>query len=250
MENNVQNRKIPKMIIFDYGHTLTYEEKWDGVKGEKALLKYAVSNKNNLMPEQVCEFADDLFLTTNAGRRNGLEVHEHQFQKFLYEYLQIKVNLPPVKLEEIFWDNASPAHAMPYMIETLDYLRKNKIRTGVISNISFSGKALKNRLNRIFPDNRFEFIIASSEYIFRKPNKMLFELALKKANLAANDVWYCGDSVEFDVSGASSAGIFPVWYESEIESWYIERGKQKIPECEHLHITDWRELIDVLEGLK
>ena len=250
MINNIESRKIPQMIIFDFGHTLVYEDKWDGVKGEKALLEYAVSNKNNLTVEQICEFADNLFINTHAARKNGIEFHEHNFLKLVYEYLQVEINLPLIKMEEVFWDNASSAHAMPHIVETLDYLRENNIRTGVISNIAFSGEALKNRINSILPNNTFEFIIASSEYILRKPNRIIFELALKKANLFANGVWYCGDSVDFDVAGATSAGIFPVWYESEIECYYRERKIQKKPKCEHLHIKDWRELIDILEKLK
>lgn len=244
------NLKKPRMIIFDYGHTLVYEDRWNGVKGQKALLEYCVSNKNNLTAEQIAEFADNLFGNATIGRKNGLEFHEHQFQKILYEYLQIEINLPPFEMEKIYWDNASSAHAMPNIKENLEYLGENNIRTGVISNISFSGEALKNRINKVLPENNFEFIIASSEYIFRKPNKIIFELALRKANLDASEVWYCGDSVDFDVEGANSTGIFPVWYESKIECWYKERGNQSEPEFEHIHIMDWRKLIDILEQLK
>ena len=242
--------QVPKMIIFDYGYTLVYEEKWNGVKGNKALLEYCVSNKNNLTAEQFTEFADNLFASTNIGRKNGLEFHEHQFQRFLNEYLQIEINLSPVEQEKVFWDNASLGHAMPNIKETLEYLRENNIRTGVISNISFSGEALANRINSILPENNFEFIIASSEYIFRKPNKFIFELALRKANLEAKDVWHCGDTVEFDVEGANSVGIFPVLYESKIECWYVDRGNKTEPDCEYLHIHNWRELIDALEKTK
>ena len=242
--------KKPKMIIFDYGHTLVYEDKWDGEKGQKALLEYCVYNKNNLTAKQIADFSDNLFITSNAGRKSGIEFQEHKFQKFIEEYLQIKINLIPVEREEIYWDNVSPAHAMPNIKETLDYLYENNIRTAVISNIAFSGEALKNRINKILPGNKFEFIIASSEYVFRKPNKLIFELALNKANLDAGEVWYCGDSVEFDVEGANNAGIFPVWYESEIECVYRERGSQKIPDFEHLHIHDWRELIKIAEYYK
>ena len=250
MANIPQNLNTPQMIIFDYGHTLVYEDKWDGVKGEKALLEHAVSNKNNLTAEQIAEYEETLYRSAAVGQKNGLEFHRHHFQKLFYEYLQIEINLPPVKFEEIYWDNASPAYVMPHIKETLDYLHKNNIRTGIISNISFSGEALKNRIDNILPENHFEFIIASSEYIFRKPNKIIFELALNKANLKAGEVWYCGDSAEFDVAGANSAGIFPVWYESEIECHYRERGKTVAPDCGHLHITEWRELIDFLERLK
>jgi len=241
---------FPKMIIFDYGHTLVHEDVWDGVAGTKAMLEYAVSNKNNLTAEQVNKFADKLFADIHIAREKcRLEVHQHQFQKLLYEYLQIEINLAPAAAEEIFWDNASPANAMPYIKETLGFLHENNIRTGVISNISFSGEALRNRINRVLPDNKFEFIIATSEYIFRKPDKIIFELALRKAGLEAHEVWYCGDSVDFDVVGALNSEIFSVWYESEIDCWYKERGSQIIPDCEHLHIKDWRELIDKLKEL-
>ena len=101
----------------------------------------------------------------------------------------------------------------------------------------------------MLPHNDFEFIIASSEYMFRKPSPLLFELALKKANLEPGEVWYCGDTIEFDVAGASGAGIFPVWFESEVACHYKEQGVIKESELEHLHITDWLELIDVLERL-
>jgi len=39
--------KIPKMIIFDYGHTLVYEDRWDGLKANKELYKYIISNKSH-----------------------------------------------------------------------------------------------------------------------------------------------------------------------------------------------------------
>ena len=126
----------------------------------------------------------------------------------------------------------------------------NAIRSGVISNIGFSGHALKNRINRLLPDNRFEFIIASSEYMVRKPNPLIFRLALSKANLSADEVCYCGDNTENDVMGAYGAGIFPVWYHSLIQNDWRDETLDKKPECEHLYINDWLELIDVLEGLR
>ena len=241
---------FPEMIIFDFGHTLVYEETWDGLRGSEAVLEYAVSNKNNLTAEQVSEIDLQLFTDTLAARRILIEPHHHKFQKLLYEYLQIEINLSPVELERVYWDNASKGHAMPNILGVLDYLYKNNIRTGVISNISFSGEALKNRIDSILPGNHFEFFIASSEYIFMKPSKIIFELALRKANLEAGKVWYCGDDVERDIHGASSVGIYPVWYESELECWYKAKTHGFMPECEHLHIKNWLELIDILESLK
>lgn len=64
----------------------------------------------------------------------------------------------------------------------------------------------------MIPTNHFEFVIASSEYLYRKPNRRIFELALEKAELSASEVWYIGDQYECDIVGARNAGLFPVWY--------------------------------------
>ena len=239
----------PKMIIFDYGHTLAYEDEWDKTAGERAVLARAASNKHGVTPEQAGEFAERIYLETRAARAGAMEIHQFQLHRFVYEYLGVEVGLPPEETELIYWDAAAPAYAMPHIAETLSFLRDNGIRSSVISNISFSSATVKRRVDRLLPDNDFEFIVASSEYIFRKPNKYIFEIALMKAGLHARDVWYCGDSPEFDVEGAHAAGMFPVWFDSPIPCWYIERGHTQTPVCDHLHIADWRELTDVLSRL-
>lgn len=71
---------------------------------------------------------------------------------------------------------------------------------------------IKKRIRELLPGHSFEFILATSEYLFRKPDRRIFEMALKKAQLAPEEVWYIGDSYECDVLGAGNAGIFPVWY--------------------------------------
>ena len=120
------------------------------------------------------------------------------------------------------------------------------IRTGVISNLLWSGEALRERLDRLLPNNHFEFIMTSSDYIFRKPNPILFEIALRKAGLPASEVWYCGDNPEKDIEGASAVGIFPVHYDNDIEK-SRDRIAEIKPKCEHLYIKEWDELIRILK---
>ena len=130
----------------------------------------------------------------------------------------------------------------------LDYINANNIRSGIISNIGFSEKALTARINRFLPHNRFEFIIASSEYGFRKPSPYIFELALCKSGLSPSEVWFCGDNVKADVEGANAVGIFPVWYEDlTCENHWREKRSGQIPSCKHLHIHNWLELIEELD---
>ena len=81
----------------------------------------------------------------------------------------------------------------------------------------------------------FEFIITSSNYMFRKPNKRIFDLALEKAELQPEDVWYIGDQYECDVKGSLNAGLLPVWYIGAIDLPYTE-------DKNILTVTDWNEL--------
>jgi len=242
--------KLPKMIIFDYGNTLVCEAGFDFLHGQEVLFQYVTKNKSGATAKEVNDFADMMFNEAGVVRESGFEINERHFQRFLYEYFGIEFSVSLLEAEKIYWDNASPGVLMPNIEKLLDYLNTKGIRSAVISNIGWSGAALTARIDRMFPNNKFEFIIASSEYVLRKPNSLLFELALRKADLDAQDVWYCGDKVKYDVEGSASAGIFPVWYEDvTMENPWTEEGEARITSCEHLHIHDWLEMISVLEDL-
>ena len=242
----------PKMIIFDYGHTLLCEPDYNLLRATQAVMQYAVSNPRNLSAEQVCEFSSYLWHEIcGPSRREGIELHNDHFERLLYEYLQIELSISPAEIGRVFFNGVSTGEKMPNIEVVLDYLHQNGIRSGVISNISFSEETLRERINSFLPDNRFEFIIASSEYMVRKPNPLIFELALNKANLSADEVWYCGDNPVADIDGAAGVGIFPVWYRSGITNEIRDKSLDTVvPSVEHLYISDWLELIAALEGLR
>jgi putative hydrolase of the HAD superfamily len=243
--------KLPKMIIFDYGHTLLYEPGFNKLRGTEALMPYITVNPQNLTAKEIVDFNSNIYAEyCRKSQSICLEMHNLCCMRLSYELLRLKFSVPIEEAEQIFWDNTSIGAVMPYADEMLRYISKRGIRSGVVSNMGWSGKALKVRIDRLLPDNRFEFVIASSEYMVRKPNPLIFDLALKKANLSASDVWFCGDSPTADVEGAASVGIFPVWYEDlTVENPFRESNSNE-PNCEHLHIHNWRELVEILEGLK
>lgn len=239
---------MPKMILFDYGNTLLYEPEFDLMRGAREVFKHVVKNPDNITVEQMQEFDNQLFAKYNDCRAEGFEIHEWQGLRFVYEYHNLELDISIEEAERIMWENSSKGACMPYVKEMLSCLKEQGIRTGVISNIAWSGKSLASRINRLLPENAFEFIIASSEYGLRKPNALLFELALKKANLSAEEVWYCGDNIRADVLGAHSVGIFPVHYEDlSVESVYRIDNSGIEVEFPYLHICDWRELVQILK---
>lgn len=240
---------LPSMILFDYGHTLLHEPDFDFLRAEKELFKHIKSNPCDVTPEAATRFGLDLFERYQQARNSGFELHEWQMLQTKYDYLGIELDISIPEAEEILWTAASPGACMPHVHELLACLKRLGIRSGIISNIGWSGTALKKRIDRLLPENEFEFIIASSECGLRKPDPFLFELALHKAGLCADQVWYCGDSVKADVYGAHSANIFPVLYEESIPSegaWH-NTSDLAIP-FPYLHIHSWLEMIALLEG--
>ena len=225
----------PQMIIFDYGQTLMAERLFDSVRGTAAVMRHAVRNKYNLTPEQIQEEAGkihrELFL---SGVYDTVEIPNRVFNGLLYESLGIKIDLSADEIDRIFWDASAPGKPTEGLPEFLDYLWAKGIKTAVLSNIPYSGNVVSDRINRLLPDNHFEFIIASSEYIFKKPNPMIFRLALEKAEKKPEDVWFVGDNYACDVVGAKNAGMFPIWYTGAVD---VKDDHNDI-----LRISAWTEL--------
>lgn len=242
----------PKMILFDYGHTLLYEPAYDFLRGERAAFRHVRENPRGVTPEEAFALGQQLFAQAGAARRSGWEIHEFQLMRLKYEYLGLTFDVPWGQLEQIIWDATSPGAQMPGASDMLARLRAMGIRTGVISNIGWSGAALEARLKRLLPEHAFEFVIASSEYALRKPHPMLFELALRKGALGAEQVWYCGDSIRADVQGAQGAGIFPVLYEGETveKNPWADQNDGLTISGEHLRIRRWEEMTTILEDMQ
>lgn len=235
----------PKMILFDYGQTLIKEKKYDGVAGSAAVMGYATRNKYGHTPEEVQAAADAI--NAELGRLDRqrrhlfqVEVPNHMFTAYLYQYMGIELSLTPQQIDKVFWDAASPGTPTDGIEGFLDYLKTKSIRTGVITNISYSPDVVKERIQSFLPGNDFEFILATSQYLFRKPNPRIFQLALEKAQLPPEDVWYIGDSYQCDVVGAKNAGLFPVWYTGAISAQETD-GLTLI-------VSSWKDLMTMMEN--
>lgn len=248
--------KKPKMILFDYGQTLVAEQKFSGIKGTEAVLQYAVKNKYNLTAGQVQEKASEL--NRELGRFDPkkrhlfqIEIPNTMFIPYLYESLGIEIALSNAELDTVFWNASSPGAPTEGIEDFLEYLKEKGIRTGVISNVVYAPSAVAERINRLLPGNAFEFILASSNYIFRKPNKRLFDLALEKADLKPEEVWYIGDQFECDVRGSLNAGLIPVWYRGAMDMPYttdeIHSMEEESADKGILKIMAWEELKRLME---
>lgn len=243
------NMTRPKMILFDYGGTLLCEPDWDGLRGERAVLEHAVSNPQGCTPEALAAWEKANFPSRTPAREIGVEVAEIQQLRLKYELHGLRFDIPYAEIEDLFWSHTSPMTercVYPHIREALRFLGDQGIRTGVISNLVWSGRALKRRIDALLPDNRFEFILTSSDYGIRKPDVRLFQVALAKAGLPPEAVWYCGNDYRKDVQASREAGMFPVLYRGHVEGDRRDRTSPPADLGDTAVITDWNALPELI----
>lgn len=242
--------KRPRMLLFDYGHTLLYEPDWNAERGDRELLRYAVRNPKNCGAEEIRREVAEVFGEIERVRDEmGYEIPCVIGDRLVYEHLGIEFSLTPHEQETVFWTAACPGAVMPGADKLLDFLNEQGIRSAVLSNNGWSGEAIRERFDRLLPNHRFEFVMSSADYMIRKPDRRLFEIALLKAGLDASEVWYVGDSLRADVCGAHSAGILPVWYEEETMESRYAASDESLPDFEYLRVTRLSDLCRILSAL-
>ena len=239
----------PEMIFFDYGHTLCYEPVQDYPAGWAAVMEHAVENRFGITAAELGWFCMSTYRRIwDATRPLELETDGFKLDAELYECLGLEFDLPLEELEYIRWRATEPIMPMEGIEGFLALCAERGIRTAVISNLSYSGAALRRRIDETLPFHRFEFVLASSESVFRKPSEWIFRRALGIAGLEPAQAWFVGDDVRCDIEGAARFGIWPVWYKSPLRCTYKPEYASG-PACEHSLVSSWDELGELLTAL-
>lgn len=246
----------PAAVLFDYGQTLCTEPPADPERGNAAVLAHAVENPHALTPAGLSRLyqqaatelgydAAEVEISRAAAHLHSqvLQVPWIPLMRLLLESRDVRLDLPWLQVEQLYWDAASPATAAPYLAQTLTQLRARGMGVGVISNLCFTRETLLRRLSLCLPGQAFAFVLTSSAYNFRKPHPALFRLALHKLGLPPEQVWFCGDHPVCDVEGAAGAGLRPIWYR-----WRGDFDQFTPPACAYTPLTDWRDLPGLLAG--
>ena len=193
-------------------------------KGIEAYFPYIISNPHNYSIEEIEKQDDEIFGIFDLCRENRFEIPVKNKLRLLFDLLEIQLSISLDEVAKIEWEEDPVIETVNHAADLLHWLNGAKIRTAVISNCDYSGNLLQEKLNKIFPENQFEFVIASSDYGVMKPNRYIFQVGIVKSGLEAKDIWYVGDKVAVDVLGSKAAGMTPVLYKNPRNTY------QEIPE--------------------
>jgi HAD superfamily hydrolase (TIGR01549 family) len=103
---------------------------------------------------------------------------------------------------------ATNRQAIPGSDKLLEYLSTH-VKVGVITNGLRTVQEEKLKICMV--EKYIEFLVISEEVGYRKPDRRIFEEALKRADTKPGEAIYVGDSWDFDIVSASQCGIKTIW---------------------------------------
>lgn len=126
----------------------------------------------------------------------------------------------------------------PHVREVLDLLR-GRFQLAVVTDGQSS--YARGELHKVGIRHYFDVVVVSADHGFRKPDRRLFQYALDGLGVAAENAMFIGNDMHRDIYGAREAGMRTVMYDSD-------QGTKEYESCVPDHtITDWRELLDILD---
>jgi len=172
-----------------------------------------------------------------TGREfNSLDVMNHFARKWGYE-------LSETESLELAWRFYKPlskaATIVPEAKETLTALAAKGLKLAVVSNTFLPGSVLDRHLEIVSLGDLIGARIYSSEIGYRKPKAKIFQLALERAGLQAQDAMFVGDSPRADIFGAHRAGMITVLRN-------LSKRRKKMRVAPDHHLTDMTELLQIV----
>lgn len=231
----------PSAVLFDFKGTLVRRVSFDPEAGYRALLKLAEKPSSISLHEVLARDAALEERLSEVRHASGIWSMVQQFQRLLFDGLDVHFDATSDELERCFFEAASKFELIEGIQRCLAGLRPRGLRLGVVSNYPETGESLRSALRRLEIADPFEFVVSSADYGIGKPHPLIFETAVAKLGVDSSTTWFVGDTLELDIAGANEAGLFSVWYNpNEKESGGIEPNAT---------IRSWEEFEELIETM-
>jgi putative hydrolase of the HAD superfamily len=230
----------PRAVLFDLWGTLILSDEFDPMKGNAAVLD-AAEGHDGLSVDQLQELGGRIVTEVEPRElASHLEFTQQSLLRMLADSFGLRFRVSLVELEWIFWRAALRIRTTDGIRAALDGLASRGIATCVVSNSSFLASTIERELRGQGLLDRFSFVVSSADYGVRKPDPVIFEVALRRLGVSAAEAWFAGDNIQFDIEGAWSAGLLPIAY----------NPNEAVPAhvTDHRRISHWNELLGLVDS--
>ena len=208
--NKINNKHIVTDIFFDLDHTLWDFDKNSMLAFERVFKKHDI---NIEITDFIKEYEPINFNYWKLFREDKVTKKELRRGRLMdvFSIFNLNFHLENIDLladsyiEELPGDN----HLFNGAEMILNYL-SNKYILHIITNGFKDVQHLKLKNSGI--KKHFSTVTTSEEVGVKKPNPLIFNSALKKANVNANNSIMIGDTFEADILGAEAVGMKTLFY--------------------------------------
>ncbi len=202
-------------VFFDLDHTLWDFERNSALTFKKILME-------NDVRVDVTDFLK-VYVPSNLTfwklyRENKITKDELRYQRLKSVFDRLGHTISDEKIyrlaDEYILHLASHNHLFPNTIEILDYL-KPKYKLHIITN-GFNEIQTKKLMNSGI-HAYFEHIVDSEMAGVKKPDAIIFQLALNKAKVTPDNALMIGDNLEADILGAQAIGYHTLHFNTHNE---------------------------------
>lgn len=131
----------------------------------------------------------------------------------LYDRLFGELNVPEPAHEVLirFWNTVQPecVVAMPEMDALLEGIRSSGAKLALVTNGYTELQSRK--IEKAGIGHYFDAVLISEKVGYNKPDRRIFEMALERLDVSADESVFVGDHPVNDIHGAQNAGIRAVW---------------------------------------
>jgi len=202
-------------VFFDLDHTLWDFEKNSALTFEKILVANEVKVE---LSDFLKVYVPNNLIFWKLFRDEKISKSDLRYQRLKLTFDTLKMNVSDAiinRLAEEYIENlANYNHLFPNTIEVLNYL-KPKYKLHIITN-GFQEIQDKKMINAGIFDY-FSVIMNAEMAGVKKPNPIIFELALEKAKVLPEKAMMIGDSLEADILGAQAIGIHTLHFNAHQE---------------------------------
>ena len=149
----------------------------------------------------------------SLGNKSGAKAEEKFWKDLVFEVFQPLGGLDRFDeyfklIFEVFRDGSNwKIHEDVIESNIFEKLKQRNITLGVISNWD---SRLTSTLENLKLAGHFKFILPSAVVGSAKPDKKIFEEALRLSGVAPHEACHIGDEVKTDIEGARNAGIHAI----------------------------------------
>jgi len=208
-----------RAVLFDFGDTLVHF----GHVDKRALFRQACwqtyrmwASRQQRMPDWRRYYAHQWFAIRWAFLKTPVMRRELDAIRYIRRACRkLWLQAPAQFFDELAWAWYQPlarvATLEPNAKRVLDQLTHSGYELALVSNTFVPGFVMDRHLEQLGLLEYFPTRIYSCDVGYRKPHRRIFELALERLSLRADQATFVGDLLDNDIHGATRVGMRAFW---------------------------------------